>query len=1293
MAKLLISNRFEINDLEKDLLGRGGMGVVYRAIDNQTGETVAVKALNPDVLARDPGMLERFKREGQALRQLNHPNIVRMITTIEENDQHYLAMEYVPGGSLQDTLSAKGRIIPDNAIQIALDLADALTRAHRLGITHRDLKPANVLIAQDGTPRLTDFGIAYSADTPHLTQTGVLVGTVDYLSPEACQGEQLDERSDVWSFGVLLFQMLSGSLPFKGGSLTTKLTAILTQPTPDLKLSVPDIPDGLVSLVQRMLEKDPEQRIHSVRLVGAELEDMLNGRAPLTPSGASQPEKRFATPTPLTLRAAKPELPSGTVTFLFTDIEASTKHAREHPESWESLHARHDEILRAAVAQNNGHVFQVIGDAVCAAFHNAGAAIRAAIDAQRNLQAEDWGGTPVRVRMGIHTGAAEWNESVYQGYSTLALVQRVMSAGHGGQILLSQAAHDLTRDWLPNQAGLIDLGERNLKDIPRPERLYQLCVPDLPGDFPALKTFDKTRNNLPIQLSTFIGREKETGQIRQRLEKNRLVTLTGSGGIGKTRLSIQVAAELLPQFPIGVWLVELAPLVDPSLVPQTVCAALGVKPASNTSAQDALINYLRARKVLLVLDNCEHLIDACAELCDALLHACPDLRIIASSREALGIEGENAYRVPSLSLPGSKSGLQVIENSEAVRLFIERASAVLPGFEITPANAPLIAQICQRLDGIALAIELAASRIKMLKLEQISTRLDDAFRLLTGGSRTALPRQQTLRALIDWSYNLLSDDERAFLRRLSVFMGGWSLEAAEVICANAEALDLLTRLADKSLVAVDYEHGPEARYYLLETIRQYAREKLAETGEVSDLRDAHLGYFLQQAERIGPELNTRKSPYWLEYLEIEYPNFHATLEWAQERDSEAGLRMSNMLYPFWFNFRSYRKEALEWFEIFLRASPAKRNATRAWALFNFINLQDPAARVDLLKSSQSLDECLALAREIGDHACTARALGLFAFSEINTSFDAAQSFAEQGLVEARLSGNERIIGLAIYLLGDVAFARSGTETARKLVEDSLVYTRKAGDLQHLSLAVNMLGLISIDRGEWDSAEKYFQEALSLAEEGHDRYFFSCYVINLGSLFTGMGHFDRATSYFQQARNLVQDTPDDFFLNGALLGLGEIARFQGDVDQAAALLGEALALAKMPPNKGNIVCHLANVERMRGEIAQARQHMLAGIQLIMSEFDWNQVTLEVIPLVAYFALDQHMTRQAVCLLGWLEAWCKTKDHVNLPIYQAELEGYLSQAREQLSEAEFKAAWAEGGSMNQEQAQALALEILA
>ncbi|MDX1377939.1 MAG: adenylate/guanylate cyclase domain-containing protein, partial [Anaerolineales bacterium] len=442
-------------------------------------------------------------------------------------------------------------------------------------------------------------------------------------------------------------------------------------------------------------------------------------------------------------------LPTGTVTFLFTDIEGSTDLALTHPDTWETAKTRHHSILRQAIDRHNGYIFQIIGDAFCAAFHTAGDALRAAVQSQIDLQDEDWGDIPIRVRMGINTGDADLqDDGQYIGYLALSTVQRVMSIAYGGQTILSGTSAGLVRSDLPDEVNLLDLKEHRLKGMLNPEHLWQIVTPELPGEFPPLQTLTEVPNNLPLQLTSFIGREFEISEIKQALNGHRLVTLTGSGGIGKTRLSLQVADELMDSFPDGVWFLELAPIVDPGLVPYTLANLLGLRDAVDSAqTMDELVAaYFQSRKALILLDNCEHLIDACANFADLLLRSCKDLKIIATSREALGIESELSYHLPSLSLPGKTEMVtpEELSRSEAVKLFTERATLVKRHFSLTDENIPHIAKICQRLDGIPMATELAAARANVLTPEQIAQRLDDRFNLLTGGSRTAVPRQQTL---------------------------------------------------------------------------------------------------------------------------------------------------------------------------------------------------------------------------------------------------------------------------------------------------------------------------------------------------------------------------------------------------------------------------------------------------------------------------------------------------------------------------------------------------------------------
>ncbi len=612
-------------------------------------------------------------------------------------------------------------------------------------------------------------------------------------------------------------------------------------------------------------------------------------------------------------------LPSGTVTFLFTDIEGSTKLAQEHRDTWEGLRARHHAILQSAMRSHEGYVFQIIGDAFCVAFHTASAGLNAALDAQRGLQTENWGEAPIKVRMGINTGAAQAGGNAdgsggYTGYSTLARTQRVMSTAYGEQILLSNTSADLLLGELPASVTLRDMKEHRLKGLLNPEHLWQAVAPGLAQDFPALQTLNSIPNNLPIQLTSFIGREKEIAEIKNLMEHNRLVTLTGSGGVGKTRHSLQVGAELLDVFTDGVWLVELAPVSDSELVPHAVATVLGVHEDEGRPLMTALQDYLQAKNILLLLDNCEHLLEACAQLTDVLLHACPHLKILVSSREALGIAGEVSFRVSSLALPDARHlpSLESLTQYDSVRLFIERAVAVKSDFVVTNENAPAVAQVCSRLDGIPLAIELAAARVKGLSVEQISKRLDDRFRLLTGGSRTALPRQQTLRAMIEWSYDLLSDGERALLRRLAVFVGDWTLEAAEAVCPQPELpagslgpprqaigapeiMDLLLRLVDKSLIVAE-ERGGQARYRMLETIRQFARDNLLESGEGAPLRAHHLEFFLKFSEQAEPKLHSAEQLIWLNQLGAEYENLQTALDWAREGGStQPALRLAKAM--------------------------------------------------------------------------------------------------------------------------------------------------------------------------------------------------------------------------------------------------------------------------------------------------------------------------------------------------------------------------------------------------------------
>src|SRR6516165_5771114 len=630
------------------------------------------------------------------------------------------------------------------------------------------------------------------------------------------------------------------------------------------------------------------------------------------------------------------DLPSGTVTFLFTDIEGSTNLLRQLGDRYADALSDYRRLLRDAFRAWGGHEVDTQGDAFFVAFPRASDALAASIVAQRATAAHAWpDGAKLRVRMGLHTGEPLSADTGYVGMD-VNRAARVCAAAHGGQILVSEATRILVEEDLPEGVSLRDLGEHRLKDLARPQRLFDVIVADLSVDFPPVKSLNVLPNNLPTQLTSFIGRDREIAEIKALLAQDRLLTLTGPGGAGKTRLALQVAADVLEGFKDGVWLVELAPLSNPDLVAQAIASAVNVREQPGRPILSTLTDDLQRKHLLVVLDNCEHVVDACARLANTMLRACPNLRILATSREALGIAGETSWRVPSLSLPDPERlpTLESLSAYEAVRLFIDRAVAALPTFTVTHENAPWIAQVCHRLDGIPLAVELAAVRVKSLSVQQIASRLDDRFRLLTGGSRVGLPHHQTLRAAMDWSYDMLSEPERGGLRHVAVFASGFALEAAEAVSEGdgvdaSEVLDLVVRLVDKSLVVAE-EQGGKVRYRLLETVRQYGRERLQESAETEAVKRRHRDWYLEFAERVGLNLFGAEQAVWFDRLQVEQGNLRAALTWSIENEAiEAASRLVAVLWRFWA-VRGYFEEGSGWLQAVLEAAKRSSDAPPAF---------------------------------------------------------------------------------------------------------------------------------------------------------------------------------------------------------------------------------------------------------------------------------------------------------------------------------------------------------------------------
>ena len=553
------------------------------------------------------------------------------------------------------------------------------------------------------------------------------------------------------------------------------------------------------------------------------------------------------------------ELPSGTVTFLFTDIEGSTRLWEEHPEAMKVALARHDAILRDAVAEHDGHVVKTTGDGVHAVFATAHDALDAAVAMQRGLAVESFGETGrLRVRMGLHTCEAEYRDGDYFG-SEVNRAARLMSVAHGGQVVVSSVTVGLVRD---GSVEFVDLGEHRLRDLTTTERVLQVLAPGLTREFPPLRSLDAMPGNLPRQVTTFVGREAEIASLAELVRDAPLVTLTGVGGVGKTRLALQVATEVVARFPDGAWLCEFASATDPGAVWDTLAASLRVQPFPGRSLEESALEYLTAKRLLLVLDNCEHLLDAIAGLVDAIARRCPQVSVLATSREGLALAGERIVAVPTLGVPRADAAGDARMHADAVQLFADRAAAAQHDFALTDHNIETVAVLCRRVDGIPLAIELAAARVRSMSPEDLVARLDQRFKLLTRGSRATLERHQTLRSTIDWSYDLLDSTERLALDRLSVFAGGCDLAAAEVVLAGDDldafdVDDVLAQLVDKSLVVVERD-DTGVRYRLLETIRQYAAERLQTDGDTAVVRRGHAEHYTTRAEEAGPHLRSRE---------------------------------------------------------------------------------------------------------------------------------------------------------------------------------------------------------------------------------------------------------------------------------------------------------------------------------------------------------------------------------------------------------------------------------------------------
>lgn len=852
--------------------------------------------------------------------------------------------------------------------------------------------------------------------------------------------------------------------------------------------------------------------------------------------------------------------PTGTVTLLFTDIEGSTQHWEERRLAMPDALRCHDELIRAAINAHNGYVFKTVGDAFCAAFWRASDGVSAAIDAQRALAIDHSnaiGG--LRVRMALHSGATDERDGDYFG-PAVNRVARLLAVVHGGQAVVSGATAQLLRGVMPEGTELRDLGEHRLKDLVEPERVWQLLAPGLPEKFQPLSSLVSLPNNLPRQLTALIGRDQVVSDVEALVTAHPLVTLVGTGGVGKTRVALQAGADLLDGSGDGVWFVDLAPLSDPTLAPNAIAAALGVREQPERPVLETLLHYLKRKRLLLILDNCEHLIDEVARIADPILRGCPDVRLLATSREPLRIHGEHVYRVPSLMVPPERDSLTAddVVQYGAVALFVQRAAASDVRFRLTDDCAPDVTEICRRLDGIALAIELAAARVKVLAPRQLAQKLAERFRVLAGGSRTALPRQQTMRALIDWSYDLLTSQEQRLFRRLAIFAGGWTLDSVSAVCADKEptfhdaiesweVLDHLSSLVDKSLVQAEL-FGSETRYRLLESTREYAHGQLVEHGDYEAIARAHAAALLARAEELQEMREETPDRAWLELAASELSNWRVALQWTLgwRGDVRLGQRLAASLGAVWRAFAvtegwRWTRAALEMVD---DATPPVifADLKRVEAFLNTALLRFEAAR-------ESAQEALLTYREIGDEKeiATAQYLGgraLVALGRIGE----AEPMLHEALKTLRRLGCSRLTGVT---LGTLAMAREHAgdyPPARSMYAEALATFKAVNDDRDAAVVATHLSWIEFSEGNLEAAVRILGEALSTFRHLND-------VPNLVDGHTSMAEYAIVLERYDEGRENARQA--------VMLA----AREQLETHRAVALQHLAAAAALRPANDG------------------------------------------------------------------------------------------------------------------------------
>jgi predicted ATPase/class 3 adenylate cyclase/DNA-binding CsgD family transcriptional regulator len=1006
-------------------------------------------------------------------------------------------------------------------------------------------------------------------------------------------------------------------------------------------------------------------------------------------------------------------LPTGTVTLLLADVEGSTRLWETQPDQMTAAMARMNQTVSDTIATHDGvrPVEQGEGDSFVAAFARASDAVACALELQRAPLA------PIRLRIGIHTGEIQLRDEGNYAGPTINRTARLRDLGHGGQTLLSGATEAMVLDRLPDDAWLTDLGAHPLRDLPRPERVTQLCHPDLVNDFPPLRVLKAVVvQQLPAQLTSFVGREADIAQVRDLVTENRLVTLTGAGGVGKTRLAIQIAGQIANEFADGIWYVDLAPITDPDLVPVTTARALGLPDQPGRSTIETLTRFVAGRHMLVVLDNCEHLLDASAEMVAALLGAAAGLTLLATSREPIGVAGELSWRVPSLPLA-----------DKAIELFTDRARRARPDFVVADDNAATVTEICRRLDGVPLAIELAAARVRALSLTEILDSLHDRFRLLTGGARTAVRRQQTLRASVDWSHALLTEPERVLFRRLAAFMGGFDLDGAQSVCgggdvARYQVLDQLALLVDKSLVVADGTEG-RTRYRLLETVRQYAQEKLGESGEAVAVRTCHRDYYTALAAAVDAPAG-RGYNQCLEQAETEIDNLRAAFGWSRETsDVQSALALASSLQPLWLA-RGRIREGLDWFDTAVAddTTPRAEVVAAVWARA----LADAASLGIRVGAPDSLDraqQALSIAREVGDPALLARALSARgSIAAYSSDAELAQACFNEATELARGVGDrwrlsQILAWQAASLIVDPIAVRAPAEEGRELAE-------AIGDGFVSRVCRWCLGVGQLTEGDLAGAVSRFAELAAEAEAAHDEFILALGLAMQGLTLAYQGEAGAARAAADAAVEAAAELGGSpaglsyLGLTAAALAVGDVAAARAASEAAASYVSSSFlnvtatwqvisAYAALADGDLVVARSWADeaVSTAAGSRLMAALTVRAQVAIVAGEPDQAESDAhdalacgteftaclyipDIFECLAVLASEAGSHREAARLFGAAHGIRKSMGAVRFKVDDASCDASVAVLRDAMDEGDFESAWAEGAALSTEEAIAYA-----